>query len=177
MLRLVRAALWVALVAGCDRGGGGGEAIDVSAPAAEVYPEGASDFSGEWVGESAGVFGTLKITRLAADRYYGQFVSDDGLVRFVCNLRQVRATPGGGGEMTPGNLAVFTWQDGRGGRGDGWVLINREDSALSGEIRYGGLAAWDFVRVEAAEEPRAVQQVEVQPVEAPSEPPPDRPAS
>ncbi len=151
MFRPVRAALLVALAAaGCDRSGGAGEAVDIAAPAAEVYPEGASDFTGEWVGESAGVFGTLKVRRLAVDRYYAQFNSDDGLVRFVCNLRQVRATPGEGGEMTPANLALFEWQDGRGGRGNGWVLINREDSALSGEIRYGGLGAWDFVRAEAA---------------------------
>jgi hypothetical protein len=149
MSRLVRAALLVALAAGCDRGGS--ETASVTAPAAEVYPEGASDFSGEWVGESAGVFGTLKVKRLAADRYYAQFSSDDGLVRFVCNLRQARATPRDGGEVRPANLALFDWQDGRGGRGSGWVLINREDSALSGEIHYGGLGAWDFVRVDAAE--------------------------
>lgn len=171
MLRLVRAALLVALAAGCERGGGGGEAIDISAPTAEVYPEGPSDFSGEWVGESSGVFGTLKVRRLAADRYYAQFSSDDGLVRFVCNLRQVRATPGEGGEMTPANLAVFDWQDGRGGRGDGWVLINREDSALSGEIHYGGLGQWDFVRVDAAEAPTQPTQPPL-PVEAESTPPP-----
>lgn len=152
MCRPLCAGILVAFVAvvGCERGAGG-EAVDITAPSAEVYPEGASDFAGEWVGESAGVFGTLKIRRLAEDRYYGQFVSDDRLIRYVANLRQVRATPEAGGEMTPGNLAVFDWQDGRGGRGGGWVLINREDSALSGEIRFGGLGAWDFVRVDAAD--------------------------
>lgn len=155
MLCRARAVVLVALVAfvaGCPRGGGegGGEAIDVTAPAVEVYGDGESDFSGEWVGESAGVFGTLKVQRLARDRYYAQFMSDDGLVRFVCNLRQMVATPPSGGEVVPGNLAVFSWQDGRGGRGQGWVLINRDDTALSGEIRQGGLGAWDFVRVEAA---------------------------
>lgn len=153
MSRRARAVLLVALVAGCPRGGGesGGEAIDVSAPAVEVYAEGPSDFSGEWVGESAGEFGTLKIQRLARDRYYATFTSDDGLTRFVCNLRQMTATPPSGGEVVPGNLAVFSWQDGRGGRGQGWVLINRDDSALSGEIRQGGLGAWDFVRTDAAQ--------------------------
>lgn len=145
---LRRAALLLALVGGCERGGAQ-EAVDITAPAAEVYPEGASDFTGEWVGESAGVFGTLSIQRLASDRYYGRFTSEDGLTRFVCNLRQVQATPGAGGAMLPANLVVFTWQDGRGGRGQGWVLINREGSALSGEIRYGGLGAWDFVRTDA----------------------------
>src|SRR5690606_34916757 len=105
-----------------------------------VYPSGASDFTGAWVGESAGVMGALKVERLGPDRYYGTFTSHDGLIRFVCNMRQVRATPATGGEMAPANLVVFTWQDGRGGRGQGWVLINRENSALSGEIRHGGQA-------------------------------------
>ncbi len=114
-------------------------AVDITAPRPEVYPEGASDFTGEWVGESAGIFGTLSIQRLASDRYYGRFTSEDGLTRFVINLRQDRATRRSPGAMEPGNLVRFTWQDGRGGRGEGWVLINRENSALSGEIRYGGL--------------------------------------
>jgi hypothetical protein len=154
MPRLVRAALLLALVGGCQRGGVRADAIDVAAPVAEVYPEGASDFAGEWVGESAGVFGSLTIQRLATDRYYGTFTSDDGLTRFVCNMRQVMATPPSGGAMLPGNLVVFTWHDGRGGRGQGWVLINRAGSALSGEVRFGG--AWDFVRVD---EPEAPEQV------------------
>lgn len=148
MARLV-VALLLALAGGCERSGAGGEAVDISAPRPEVYPEGASDFTGEWVGESAGVFGTLSVQRLANDRYYGRFTSEDGLTRFVCNLRQDKATPEAGGEMQPGNLVRFTWQDGRGGRGDGWMLINRENSALSGEIRFGGLGTWDFVRTDA----------------------------
>ncbi|MCY1063102.1 hypothetical protein [Nannocystis sp. SCPEA4] len=148
MARLV-AALLLALAGGCERSGSSGEAVDITAPRPEVYPEGASDFTGEWVGESAGIFGTLSIQRLASDRYYGRFTSEDGLTRFVINLRQDRATPVAGGAMEPGNLVRFTWQDGRGGRGEGWVLINRENSALSGEIRYGGLGAWDFVRTDA----------------------------
>lgn len=146
-----RAALVLAVACACVRGGSGGEAVDPTAPIAEVYPEGASDFAGEWVGESAGSFGTLKIERLAVDRYYASFASDDGLTRYVCNIRQVAATPEEGGATAPGNLAVFTWQDGRGGRGQGWVLINRENSALTGEIRVGGAAPLDFVRVDEPE--------------------------
>ncbi|HEY8376550.1 MAG TPA: hypothetical protein VIK91_08680 [Nannocystis sp.] len=153
-----RVALVLAVAGACVRGGPRPEAVDPAAPTAEVYPEGASDFAGEWVGESAGAFGTLTITRLASDRYYARFVSDDGLTRYVCNLRQVAATPAEGGAMTPGNLAVFTWQDGRGGSGQGWVLINRESSALTGEIRVGAPAPLDFVRVDApAEAPIAAQ--------------------
>lgn len=159
MTRLARVALLLALVGGCDRDGPEGEAVDITAPTAEVYPSGASDFTGEWIGESAGIFGTLSVERLGPDRYYGRFTSKDGLTRFVCNMRQVQATPAAGGAMTPGNLVVFTWQDGRGGRGQGWVLINHENSALSGEIRHGGQAAWDFVRAEGEPEVEAMVEL------------------
>lgn len=150
MRRRLRAALVVALVAACKRAGAGEVVLDPGAPTAEVYADGPSDFAGEWVGESAGVFGTLKIERLGAARYYGRFVSDDGFTRFVVNFSQLMATPAEGGDKAPANLATFTWQDGRGGQGSGWVLINPEDSALSGEIRYGGVGAWNFVRVDEA---------------------------
>ncbi|WP_434415601.1 hypothetical protein [Nannocystis pusilla] len=150
MARLLRAALLLALAGGCRPDGAlAQDVVDVTPPAGEVYPEGASDFTGEWVGESAGIFGTLTIQRLASDRYYGRFTSEDGLIRFVCNLRQIRATPPEGGAMLPSNLVTFHWQDGRGGRGGGYVLINRESSALTGEIRYGGLGTLDFVRTDA----------------------------
>lgn len=158
MSRLVRAALTLVLAAGCDRGNKQiHEPTDAAPPTAEVYPEGPSNFAGEWVGESAGVFGTLAIERLEGDRYAAQFVGDDGLTRFTCEMRQMLATPPNGGEVSPSNLAVFTWYDGRGGRGSGWVLINREDSALSGEIRFSGPGAWDFVRVDEADASVQVQ--------------------
>ncbi len=119
-----------------------------SAPLAEAYDK-ASDFSGEWVGESNGVLGALKIRSLGPGRYYGQFAGDDGQTRFVCNMQQPLVAPVGGVDPLLGNLVRFTWQDGRGGRGDGWVLINPEDSALTGEIRVGNQgAAMDFVRVD-----------------------------
>ncbi len=121
--------------------------VDPSAPVAEVY-DNPSDFAGEWVGESNTVLGTLKVRSLGAGRYYGQFAGDDGQTRFVINFQQVLVTPSVGVPAL-GNLARFTWQDGRGGRGDGWVLINPEDSALTGEIRVGNAArAMDFVRVD-----------------------------
>lgn len=151
MPRLDRVALTLVLAAGCERGRPIQEPNDSTPPPAEVYPEGPSNFAGEWVGESAGVFGTLAIERQNGDRYSGQFVSDDGLTRFNCDFRQVLATPASGGEATPSNLAVFVWYDGRGGRGNGWVLINRDDSALSGEIRFSGPGAWDFVRIDEAD--------------------------
>lgn len=152
MSRLARAALTLVLAAACDRvKPTTQEPTDGVTPPAEVYPEGPSNFAGEWVGESAGVFGTLVIDRQVGERYSGQFASDDGFTRFTCDFRQLTATPSGGGEASPSNLAVFTWYDGRGGRGTGWVLINREDSALSGEIRFSGPGAWEFVRVDGAD--------------------------
>lgn len=151
MSRPLCAALLAALTA-CPRASGTGDRTpDVAAPTPELYAEGPSDFSGDWVGESAGVFGKLQIERLAADRYYARFTSDDKLIRFVCKLEQVAVAPSGGGTPMPANLALFSWQDGRGGRGQGWVLINRDRTALSGEIRQGGLAAWDFVRADVRE--------------------------
>lgn len=119
-----------------------------SAPAAEAYDK-ASNFAGEWVGESDAMLGSLKVRTLGAARYYGQFTGDDGQTRYVINMQQSMATPSRGGEPIPGNLVQFTWQDGRGGRGEGWMLINPEDSALTGEIRVGNAGrAMDFVRVD-----------------------------
>jgi len=141
---LVLAAAVVGLGACKPVQAGGG----ASAPMAEAY-EKPSDFAGEWVGESNGVLGALKIKALGPGRYYGQFAGDDGQTRFVINMQQPLVSPTGGGDTMLGNLVRFTWQDGRGGRGDGWVLINPEDSALTGEIRTGNQgSAMDFVRVD-----------------------------
>jgi len=122
--------------------------VDPSVPAAEAYGR-PSNFVGEWVGESNAALGALKVNDLGPGRYYGQFIGDDGTTRLVLNMQQAMVASEHGGAAIPGNLARFTWQDGRGGRGDGWVLINPEDSALTGEIRLGSLAqAMSFVRVD-----------------------------
>jgi hypothetical protein len=141
--------LWVAIAAMACRPETG--TVDPSAPVAEAYAK-PSDFAGEWVGESNAVLGSLKVKALGGGgdgprRYYGQFAGDDGTTRFVLNFQQPLVTVGALG--IAGNLARFTWQDGRGGSGDGWVLINPEDSALTGEIRVGNSGqAMDFVRVD-----------------------------
>ena len=123
-------------------------ATDPSMPVAEAY-ERPSSFVGEWVGESNAALGALKVKSLGPGRYYGQFVGDDGTTRLVLNMKQAIVAPEKGGEAIPGNLVSFTWQDGRGGRGNGWVLINPEDSALTGEIQLGNAAqAMSFVRVD-----------------------------
>ncbi len=123
--------------------------VDPSLPVAEVYDHG-SDFAGAWVGESNGVLGTLEVRSLGPGRYYGKFTSDDKLTRFVVNMKQPLVALNDSTTQLPGNLVEFTWQDGRGGKGAGWVLINPADSALTGEIRAGGEAgAWTFVRRDA----------------------------
>lgn len=150
--RATLGVLWVAIATtGCRVGASGG-GVDPSTPVAEAYAK-ASDFAGEWVGESNGVLGALAVKSLSMKdtvgprRYYGKFVGDDGVTSFVINMQQPLVTVGEQG--IAGNLARFTWQDGRGGQGDGWVLINPEDSALTGEIRVGnGGQALDFVRVD-----------------------------
>jgi hypothetical protein len=124
------------------------ETVDPSLPDAEVYDRG-SDFAGAWVGKSNGILGTLEVKPLGPGRYYGKFTSDDRLTRFVVNMQQPLVAARTGDQL-PGNLVKFTWQDGRGGKGQGWVLINPGDSALTGEIRAGGeVGAWTFVRREA----------------------------
>lgn len=124
-----------------------GEPTDPTAPVAEAYDHG-SDFAGAWVGESNGVLGLLEVRSLGPGRYYGKFTSDDNLTRFVVNMRQpLVAVREGAAAPLPGNLVQFTWQDGRGGKGQGWVLINPGDSALAGEIHAGGESGpWTFVR-------------------------------
>ena len=130
------------------QGGGGGAA---AIPPAEAY-ERPSDFKGEWLGESAGRLGTLMIEGLGGARYYGRFESEDKALAYVANMQQRSATPAGEDAPVPANLMTFTWQDGRGGRGEGWLLINREDSALSGVIYFGEgqgrSAALTFIRVD-----------------------------
>jgi len=148
LFRLLRAPCMAAAtaLAACRPETGG--SVDPSAPVAEAYAR-PSNFVGEWVGESNAALGALNVKGLGPGRYYGQFIGDDGTTRLVLNMQQAMVAPERGGEVIPGNLARFTWQDGRGGRGDGWVLINPEDSALTGEIHLGNAAqAMSFVRVD-----------------------------
>lgn len=97
--------------------------------------------------------GMLEISALEAGRYRGVFRAENVEVRYILALEQVTAEAGGraeDGSLT--NLVRFTWQDGRGGRGHGWLLINAEDSALTGSHGEGespaGLGEWTFIRVE-----------------------------
>jgi hypothetical protein len=139
----------VALAAACDKT----QAPDL--PPAEVYVP-PVDVTGKWRGEVAGVEGTLTVDDLAGAHYRGMFVASGITRRYVMNMEQV-AAPGEGGAPAPTNLVKFEWQDGRGDRGEGWLLVNREGSALTGSFGRGegatsGAGEWTFVREGGAPE-------------------------
>jgi hypothetical protein len=133
---------WVCAFA-CDKGEG------PELPPAEVYVPTAA-VHGEWRGEVAGVEGTLEIEDLAGSHYRGMFTASRQSRRYVLNMEQLDG-PGPDGAQLPSNLVHFTWQDGRGDRGEGWLLVNREGSALTGSFGRGtgttsGAGEWTFVR-------------------------------
>ncbi len=118
-------------------------------PPAEVY-DAPIVFTGHWRGEVAGIAGELAIDELAPLRFRGLFVASDEPRRYVLNMTQ-RLAPDPGGAQAPANLIEFRWQDGRGDRGAGWLLVNRDGSALTGSFGRGeGVAAgageWTMVR-------------------------------
>ncbi len=115
-------------------------------PAAEAYAE-TSEFPGRWRGESDDSLGFLEIEALGEVRYYGRFSSDDTLTKYVANMTQETVLLGD--ESVPANVLRFTWQDGRGGVGSGWLMIDEGSRALTGELNYGDsrrTAALAFVR-------------------------------
>ena len=120
--------------------------MTVATPPAEVY-EAPIEFAGTWRGESDEAMGLLEIRKLGSLRYYGRFAADDGISKYVANMSQETAMQGE--ERRPANVLSFTWQDGRGGVGKGWLMIDQDSAALTGELvygdsqRHGGLA---FVR-------------------------------
>jgi hypothetical protein len=108
--------------------------VTVSTPPAEVY-EAPIEFAGTWRGESDEAMGSLEIRKLGALRYYGRFAADDGISKYVANMSQETASQGE--ERQPANVLSFTWQDGRGGVGRGWLMIDQDSAALTGELVYG----------------------------------------
>ncbi len=118
-------------------------------PSAEVF-EPPVVVDGQWRGEVAGVQGILRVEDLAGVHFRGMFEASTLHRRYVLNLQQIEA-PGPAGAPMPTNLLRFTWQDGRGDRGEGWLLVNREGSALTGSFGRGdgttsGAGEWTFVR-------------------------------
>jgi hypothetical protein len=119
-------------------------------PGAEVYPV-PSNFEGEWMGEADESSGVLRILPLGGGRYRGIYRAEDQPIQLVLAMEQAMVAVAQGREE-PSNLVSFTWQDGRGGRGKGWLLINREDSALIGAYGRGenhsNAGDWTFIRLE-----------------------------
>jgi hypothetical protein len=120
------------------------------------YPEAVAfdiepEFAGEWYGEVGGSPGSFLLGELNVGQLYGTFISDDGQQEYVLLLEQAMVELESGGRA-PGNRMDFTWQDGRGSRGLGWLMINSEDTALTGEFGYGqqiaGVGSWSFIRVD-----------------------------
>ena len=153
--KLFHTATLLALATCCGAarcgGAGAGSTHAPDYPTAEVYDRD-PDFSGEWVGEVGSMPGELQLGLLEPGKYFGSFRSDDGSAEYVLLLEQTMVTSEVGGSA-PSNRMTFTWQDGQGGRGLGWLLINREDTALTGSFGYGrateGLGTWTFIRFES----------------------------
>jgi hypothetical protein len=105
---------------------------------------------GEWRGEVGGLQGTLDLTPLGRDRYRGVFEARGRSILYVLNVVHVRA-PAKDGVPTPSNLLRFDWQDGRGDRGAGWLLVNEDGSMITGSFGRGdgntdGAGQWTMVR-------------------------------
>lgn len=142
----------LALGLGCPkRGGQTGTPQSSNYPPASVY-EIDPEFAGEWVGDVDGFQGTLRIGELDDRSFFGSFVTDDGVIEYTLLLEHTYVETDEGGEA-PSNRTTFTWQDGLGSRGKGWLLVNREDTALTGSFGYGvatmGLGQWSFERVDS----------------------------
>ena len=134
---------------GCPGIGGVGSSSEpTNYPPASVY-EIDPQFSGEWVGDVDGLRGTLNIGELDERALFGSFVTDEGGTEYTLLLEHTYVDTEDGGEV-PSNRATFTWQDGLGSRGKGWLLVNRDDSAVTGSFGFGvateGLGEWSFVR-------------------------------
>jgi hypothetical protein len=145
----VRVGLVVAALAlGCDK------EHPPQLPNAEVYEKPVA-VNGEWRGEVGGLAGTLDLTPLGRDRYRGVFEASGRSMLYVLNVVHVRA-PGPDGAPMPSNLMRFDWQDGRGDRGAGWLLVNEDGSTITGSFGRGdgntdGAGEWTMVRGEGGE--------------------------
>lgn len=137
------AVLGALVVVGCKSG----PVTPVSVPPAAAY-DAPSSFAGQWLGEVDGEVGTLTIEPLGPGRYRGLYEGEAVEIDYVLSLTQDMVAVGE--QEIAANRALFDWQDGRGGRGEGWLLINREDSALTGAFGERGQLdrPWTFIRVE-----------------------------
>lgn len=129
-------------------------------PPAEVYDQ-PPKFTGRWAGKVADVPGTLDISFIGNGTYRGVYRGERVHLQYILKLEQtMHEDERGRANPAPGNLAdgraakptnriTFTWQDGRGGRGIGWLMINRGSSALTGAFGEGAGhigGTWTFLR-------------------------------
>jgi|GEM_PF-1336422 len=151
---LLGLGLGLSTLLGCPMPGGGsgttGSVRATNYPPASVY-EIDPEFGGEWSGDVDGFSGTLLLGTLDERSYFGSFVTSDGALEYTLLLDHSFVVTEQGSEA-PSNRCTFTWQDGLGSRGRGWLLINRDDTALTGSFGYAsateGLGSWSFVRVD-----------------------------
>jgi hypothetical protein len=143
---------WVLLTSGCaiSLGPSSNNGSSSNYPPASIY-EIDPEFAGEWLGDIDGQVGTLRIGELDERTFFGSFLTHDGGVEYTLLIEQTYLDTDDGVEV-PSNRTIFTWQNGLGSRGKGWLLINREDTALTGTFGYGvattGLGGWSFERVD-----------------------------
>ncbi len=131
-------------VLACDREGGS-QAIY---PEAEPY-EAAAGFVGTWRGRVGEYEGQLRVGELSQGRYFGNFAAADGRLELALLMDQSLVTSDAGATL-PSNRALFTWQDGAGNRGHGWLKIASKGDALSGssgELESIDGWAWQLSRV------------------------------
>jgi hypothetical protein len=154
VVRLLARLGLLAAVAACD---GGTSTLVTDYPDAVSYAYD-PQFVGRWTGRiggtdgETGVTGVLELGKLRERKLFGSFRSADGRTEYVLLLEHTHVMSATGGDV-PSNRLTFTWQDGRGSRGLGWFLINREATALTGSFGYGdateGLGSWTLSRVDA----------------------------
>lgn len=117
-------------------------------PPAEVY-DAPPRFEGQWSGAVDDLAGQLEISALGNGIYRGVYRSGSAPVEYILRLEQTMQTDEATEAAQPTNRMTFTWQDGRGGRGVGWLMINRANSALTGEFGEGARhqgGGWTFRR-------------------------------
>jgi hypothetical protein len=131
------------LVTGCPRAAG----------SAAVYPPAVphdvdEEFPGTWKGTVENLSGVLEIGELGEGEYSAHFEDEFETIEFTLLLE--RTVVENGTALAPSNLSKFRWQDGEGGRGLGWLLVDADGRHLTGSSGYldatDGHAAWTFTR-------------------------------
>ena len=129
---------------------------DGAIPDIVAYP-GVVEFDGKWLGDVAGEAGELRLERLRPGTLGGNFIGVDPSVQYALVATRAAVSEDGVPGERPGNRLIFEWQDGRSGRGRGWLLISREGDALTGEFGFGdsaiGGGTWSFERAANASSP------------------------